>query len=330
MDRPIQTVIRGTGSFVPARVVPNADFADTLDTSDEWIRSRTGIRERRYAEPGDTAATMGTAAARHALTAAGLTAADLDLIVCATVTPDLMCPSTACLIQASLGCRTVPAFDVVAACSGFVYALAVAEQFLRSGTAAHALVVGAEVLSRVCDFTDRNTCILFGDGAGAVVLSGSPDARRGVHQLRLFADGSRQELIQVPSLVTPNPPPGSGTLPNLRYLRMNGREVFRFAVAQLRALIEQAIDDCRSFDKELRCIVPHQVNVRIIDAALEGLDFPAEKVMVNLDKYGNTSAASVPIAFDEAVRTGMCKAGDTVLLVAFGGGLTWSSALLTL
>ena len=330
MDRPIQALIRGTGSFVPARVVPNDEFADTLDTSDEWIRSRTGIRERRYAEPGDTAATMGTAAARHALAASGLIAADIDLIICATVTPDLMCPSTACLIQASLGCRTVPAFDLAAACSGFVYATAVAEQFLRSGTVKNALVVGAEVLSRVCDFTDRNTCILFGDGAGAVVLGGTTDARRGIHQIRLFADGSRQELIQVPSLVTPNPPPGPGTLPNLRHLRMNGREVFRFAVAQLRALVEQAVEDCARLDKELRFIVPHQVNVRIIDAALEGMDFPAERVIVNLDKYGNTSAASVPIALDEAVRAGRCKAGDTVLLVAFGGGLTWSSALVTL
>lgn len=330
MDRPIHAMIRGTGSFVPARVVPNDEFADTLDTSDEWIRTRTGIRERRYADPGDTSATMGTAAARHALAASGLTPADIDLIVCATVTPDLMCPSTACLIQASLGCRTVPAFDVVAACSGFVYAIAVAEQFLRTGSAAHALVVGAEVLSRATDFTDRNTCILFGDGAGAVVLSATPEPGRGIHQIRLFADGSRQELIQVPSMVTPNPPPGAAVLPNLRYLRMNGREVFRFAVSQLRGLVEQAREDCRRFGKELRFIVPHQVNVRIIDAALEGMDLPPERVIVNLDKYGNTSAASVPIAFDEAVRTGRCKAGDTVLLVAFGGGLTWSSALVTL
>ena len=330
MDRPIQATIRGTGSFVPARVVTNDEFADTLETSDEWIRTRTGIRERRYAGAGDTAATMGTTAAAAALAAAGLTPNDIDLIVCATVTPDLMCPSTACLIQAALGCRTVPAFDVAAACSGFVYALSVAEQFVRTGTAKHALVVGAEVLSRVSDFTDRNTCILFGDGAGAVVLSATQDPRRCIHQIRLFADGSRQELIQVPSMVTPNPPPGTNALPNLRYLRMNGREVFRFAVAQLRTLIEQALEDCRRFDKELRFIVPHQVNVRIIDAALEDMDFPAERVIVNLDKYGNTSAASVPIAFDEAVRAGLCKAGDTVLLVAFGGGLTWSSALMTL
>lgn len=330
MERTIHSLIRGTGSYVPPRIVPNDEFTQTLETSDEWIRSRTGIRERRHAGPSDTAATMGTLAAREALTAAGLVPHDIDLIVCATVTPDLMCPSTACLIQSYLECRTIPAFDISAACSGFVYALSVADQFLRTGTAKTALVIGAEVLSRVADFTDRNTCILFGDGAGAVVLSAGTDPSRGIQNVRLFADGSRQELIQVPSTVTPNPPPGSMALPNLRYLRMNGREVFKFAVTQLRSQIQQALDDCRRLGKELHSIVPHQVNVRVIDAALEGLPFPAEKVVVNLDRYGNTSAASVPIALDEAVRTGRCKPGDTILLVAFGGGLTWSSALVTL
>ncbi len=330
MQRPISATIRGTGSYVPPRIVPNDEFTQSLDTTDEWILTRTGIRERRHAGPGDTAATMGTLAAREALSAAGVSPGDIDLIVCATVTPDLMCPSTACLIQSYLDCRTIPAFDISAACSGFVYALSVAEQYIRSGSAKNVLVVGAEVLSRVTDFTDRNTCILFGDGAGAVVLGASLDPTRGFLNIRLFADGSRQELIQVPSTVTPNPPPGSMALPNLRYLRMNGREVFKFAVTQLRAQVQLALDDCKRLGTELSLIVPHQVNVRVIDAALEDLDFPAEKVVVNLDKYGNTSAASVPIALDEAVRTVRCGPGDTILLVAFGGGLTWSSALVTL
>jgi 3-oxoacyl-[acyl-carrier-protein] synthase-3 len=231
---------------------------------------------------------------------------------------------------------TVPAFDVSAACSGFLYALGVAEKFVRTGSAEHALVVGSEVLSRVLDPGDRNTCIIFGDGAGAVVLSAAESPAVGVRRVHLFADGGRGELIQVPSLVTPDPPP----LPNpacpadtspLRFVRMNGREVFKFAVYRMIELVEQAEKDCRELAiPAIDLLVPHQVNQRIIDAALEATGFPNGKVMVNLDKYGNTSAASVPIALDEAIRGGRAKPGDTVLLVAFGGGLTWSSALVTL
>jgi 3-oxoacyl-[acyl-carrier-protein] synthase III len=327
---PTTSAILGTGRFLPPRIVPNSEFLASLDTSDEWIRTRTGIRERRYAGPGDTAATMGTLAAREALAAANVQPGEIDLIVCATVTPDMMCPSTANLIQAYLDCNPVPAFDVSAACSGFVYALSVGDQFIRTGTAKRVLVVGAEVLSRVTDFSDRNTAILFGDGAGAVVLGPSTKPGIGLHKMRLYADGGRQELIQVPSKVTPNPPPGNAVLPNLNYLRMNGREVFKFAVTTLREMIAQAQADCAELGKTIKLIVPHQVNVRIIDAALEGLNIPPEQVMVNLDRFGNTSAASVPIALDEAVRSGRCNSGDTILLVAFGGGLTWSSAIITL
>jgi 3-oxoacyl-[acyl-carrier-protein] synthase-3 len=311
-------------------VVPNEEFSETLDTSDEWIRTRTGIRERRFAGVADTTVTLGTEAARRALGAAGMTPDKVDLVVCGTITPDLMCPSAACLIQSSLGCRQIPAFDVSAACSGFVYALAVGEQFVRTGFAKTALVVGSEVLSRAIDFSDRNNCILFGDAAGAVVLTAAPGPGVGIHKVRLFADGARQELIQVPSMVTPNPPPGSGTLPQLRYLRMHGREVFKFAVYQLIELIEEAQRDCAELGKDLKLLIPHQANARIIDAATEALGLPADRVMLNIDKYGNSSAASVPLALDEAVREGRAKPGDTVLLVAFGGGLTWSSALLTL
>jgi 3-oxoacyl-[acyl-carrier-protein] synthase-3 len=329
MDRLMRAALRGTGSCVPPRVVLNEEFTDTLDTSDEWIRSRTGIRERRFVGVADSAATLATGAAREALAAAGVTPHDVDLIICATVTPDLMCPSTACLIQSALGCPPVPAFDLSAACSGFLYALSVGEQHIRTGAAKCALVIGADVLSRTVDFTDRNTCILFGDAAGAAVLGPTTD-RGGIHRIRLFADGTRQELIQVPSMVTPDPPPGPGTLPHLRHLRMHGREVFKFAVYQMIELIEQAQKDCIELEREINLIVPHQVNSRIIDAALDAVELPADRVMVNLDKYGNTSAASVPVALDEAIRTGRAKRGDTVLMVAFGGGLTWSSALLTL
>ena len=317
--------LRGTGSCVPARVVPNSEFTDSLrlDTSDEWIRTRTGMRERRYAGPGETSASLGTVAARRALDSASLTPDDIDLIVCATVTPDLMCPATANLIQAGLGCRPIPAFDLGAACSGFLYAMSVASQFVRTGAARHTLVVGADVLSRTVDFTDRNSCILFGDGAGAVVLSASPVENPGVRTIRLYSDGSRQELIRLPSMVTP--PPRS------EFINIAGREVFRFAVTRMIELIDQAAADCREMGLAgIDVLIPHQVNQRIIDAALESSGFPRDKVMVNLDKYGNTSAASVPIALDEALQTGRCKPGDTVLLVAFGGGLTWSSAILTL
>lgn len=333
MTQLLGAALRGTGSCVPARVVRNDEFTEVLnlDTTDEWIRTRTGIRERRFAGSGESSATLGTDAARKAVESAGLTPADIDLIVCATVTPDLMCPATANLIQAALGCRHIPAFDIAAACSGFLYALSVGAQYVRTGAAKHVLVVGAEVLTRTVDFTDRNSCILFGDGAGAVVLSGTPVLTAGVRTIRLYSDGSRQELIQVPSRVTPNPPPGPPQLQRLDYMRISGREVFRFAVTRMVELIEQARADARELGLSgIDVLIPHQVNQRIIDAALESTEFPADRVVVNLDKYGNTSAASVPIALDEAIRSGRCKPGDTVLLVAFGGGLTWSSALVTL
>jgi 3-oxoacyl-[acyl-carrier-protein] synthase-3 len=333
MTQLLGVALRGTGSCLPARVVPNDEFTDVLnlDTSDEWIRTRTGIRERRFAGLGETSATLGTAAARCAMASAGVTPDEIDIIVCATVTPDLMSPSTANLIQAALGCRHIPAFDVAAACSGFLYALSVGTQFVRTGAVKTALVIGAEVLTRTMDFTDRNSCILFGDGAGAVVLGGTPVLNAGVRMIRLYSDGSRQELIQVPSRVTPNPPPGPPQLQRLDYLRISGREVFRFAVTRMVELIEQAESDCRELGLSgIDVLIPHQVNERIIDSALESSGFPRDKVMMNLDRYGNTSAASVPIALDEALRGGRCKPGDTVLLVAFGGGLTWSSALITI
>jgi 3-oxoacyl-[acyl-carrier-protein] synthase-3 len=333
MTHLLGVALTGTGCCLPSRIVPNEEFAETLnlDTSDEWIRTRTGIRTRRFAGVGETSASLGTTAARNALDSARLNPEDIDLIVCATVTPDLMCPATANLIQSGLGCRHIPAFDVAAACSGFLYALSVGSQFVRTGAAKHALIVGAEVLTRAMDLTDRNSCVLFGDGAGAVVLSATDVMNTGIRSIRLYSDGSRQELIQVPSRVTPTPPPGPPQLQRLDYMRISGREVFRFAVTRMIELIHQAEIDCREMGLNgPDVLIPHQVNQRIIDAALETAKFPPEKVMVNLDKYGNTSAASVPIALDEALKTGRCKPGDTVLLVAFGGGLTWSSAIVTL
>jgi 3-oxoacyl-[acyl-carrier-protein] synthase III len=320
----MNVVLRGTGSYAPERVITNLNLAARIETSDEWIRSRTGIQERRYAADHETSASMGFEAARQALQAANRTAQDVDMIICATVTPDLMSPSTACIISGQLGCRTVPAFDLSAACSGFVYAMSVADQFLRSGSLKTILVIGSDLLSRVTDPIDRNTCILFGDAAGAIVLEATPEDGPGIHNIRLFADGSGHELIQLPSMMTKH------QLADVGFLRMNGREVFKFAVHRLVELFQQAVWDSDQLGRPLSWIVPHQVNIRIIDAALESMNFPRDRVIINLDRYGNTSAASVPLALNEGVRDGRLKPGDTILLAAFGGGLTWSSALMTL
>jgi 3-oxoacyl-[acyl-carrier-protein] synthase-3 len=334
MTTPTGVLLLGTGSSLPARVLRNADFPASLDTSDEWIRSRTGIQERRIAAPGETTVSLGLEASRRALDAAGLKPADLDMILCATVTPDMMVPSAACLIQAGLGGRPVPAFDINAACSGFVYSLAVAAQFIRSGACRHILVVGSETLSRVVDFSDRTTCVLFGDGAGAVVLAAGDGPRRGRLSFRLHADGGRGDLIRLNG-VGLRPPASSPSAPPLPpdhfdYLRMNGREVFKFAVRTICELIGAALAECDLTPADIDLVIPHQVNQRIIDAAFADLSFPADKLMVNLSRYGNTSAASIPIALDEAVRSGRIHAGDRVLLIAFGGGLTWAGGVWTL
>ncbi|HEY1376278.1 MAG TPA: beta-ketoacyl-ACP synthase III [Gemmataceae bacterium] len=327
----LRAVLAGTGSCLPPRAFHNDQFPPSLETSDEWIHSRTGIRERRVAADGETTSTLGLEAARRAVQAAGLTPDAIDLIVCATVTADVLVPSVAARIQAGLGCRTIPSFDLNAACTGFLYAVTVAEQFLRAGTARHALVVGVDTLTRVTDFADRNSCILFGDGAGAVVLSAEEGGRRGLRFNRLYADGSDMILLKgvgsrpAPEIITPPPATCENT-----FLRLNGREVFKFAVTRVRQLFEEVLRACELQLTDIDLIIPHQVNQRILDTAFEGLGVPPERVMVNLDRYGNTSAASVPIALDDAVSTGRAKAGDTVLLMAFGGGMTWGGTLLTL
>jgi 3-oxoacyl-[acyl-carrier-protein] synthase-3 len=320
--------LRGTGSCLPETVLHNQNFPASLDTSDEWIRTRTGIRERRICRPDETTSSLGLQASRRALEAAGVAPTDLDLIICATVTADMLVPATACLIQGQLGCRPIPAFDLNAACTGFIYGLAAAASFLQTGAARHALVVGGETLSRIVDFSDRTTCILFGDGAGAVVLSAEPGGP--VPLFRLYADGTRHELIRANgvALRPPASAPARPVSPDyFDYLRMNGREVFKFAVRAICELIDESLADAGLRLADIDLIVPHQVNQRILDAAFADLDFPMEKLVVNLDRYGNTSAASVPIALDEALRSGRLQPGDTVLMLAFGGGLTWASAV---
>lgn len=330
MSEPKGVVIRGTGSALPSRIVPNIEFEKSLETTDEWIRTRTGIRERCIAGPDETTASLGLEAARKALAAADLTPADLDLIICATVTPEMMFPSTACFIQAGLGCRHIGAFDLLAACSGFVYALATGSQFVKTGTYRNVLAIGAETLSRIVDQTDRSTAVLFGDAAGAAVLSATSEPNRGLRFFRLYADGTKPNLVCQPAGGSRFPASAETVAERMHYMKLNGREIYKFAVCRMQELIQEAMTECRLTADDVDLLIPHQVNVRIIDSAISHMNFPSEKVMVNLDRYGNTSAASVPLALDEAIRTGRVKAGDTVILVAFGGGLTWSSAVLTL
>jgi 3-oxoacyl-[acyl-carrier-protein] synthase-3 len=319
-------IIAGTGSNVPERRLTNDDLAKMVDTNDEWIVQRTGIRERRIAGPGETTASLGTVAARKAIDAAGLEPKDIELILVATITPEMVFPSTACFIGADLGIPGVPAFDMSAACSGFIYALATGANFIKAGQYKNVLVIGSETISRITNYKDRASCIIFGDGAGAVVLQRSNDVNRGVVYGSLHADGSGWEMLCCK--------PGSrfpieeGLLSGRdQFMKIKGREVYKFAVQRFEELIEDAMRKCELTADDVSLIVPHQVNQRIIDSAMEKLGLPPEKAFVNIDKYGNTSAASIPIALDEAWRAGRIKQGDVLVFVAFGAGLTWANAV---
>jgi len=315
--------IAGTGSALPERVITNAELAARVETSDEWIAERTGIRQRHIAAEGQTTGDLAFAAAQAALQAAGVDAKEIDLIVLGTTTPDLVFPSTACLLQHRLGANGCAAFDVNAACSGFIYALTVANQFIRNGTAKTALVVGAETLSRFLDWSDRATCVLFGDGAGAVVLKAADEP--GILSSHIHADGGYKELLWNPVGVSA----GFTDEKNhgLRVL-MQGREVFKVAVKTLDRVVEETLEANNLDRHQLDWLIPHQANLRIIEATAKRLDMPMERVVVTVDKHANTSAASVPLALDYAVRSGKIQRGQLLLLEAFGGGFTWGSALL--
>jgi 3-oxoacyl-[acyl-carrier-protein] synthase-3 len=328
MNGPFAIEIAGTGCSIPEKVVTNADFEARLDTSDEWIVQRTGIRERRWVADNQTTLTMSLDASREALREAGMQPDEIDLIVIGTVTPEHTLPSTACELQAALGCRWIPAFDVVAACSGYVYALMVAAQYVQSGAARNALVLGAETLSRIVDVEDRATAILFGDGAGAAVIRPAQDPSRAILAARLGADGARAKLIYIPAGGSAEPASTRTVNERLHYMRMQGREVYKFAVTQMQTVIEQTLADAGVGLDQLSLLVPHQSNLRIIESACNRLGLPLERVIINIDRYGNTSAASVAIGFHEARRAGRCKPGDLVMLLAFGAGLTWASALI--
>jgi 3-oxoacyl-[acyl-carrier-protein] synthase-3 len=314
--------IVGTGSYLPQRVVPNSAFEASLDTTDAWIRERTGIRERRMAADDEGTCDLAEHAARAALEASGWDARDLDLIVVGTTTPDRIYPSVACRLQARLGAGECPAFDVQAVCTGFLYALGVAEQFIRAGSATRALVVGADTHSRLLDWEDRGTCILFGDGAGAVTLERSEEP--GIFSTHLHADGRYEPLL----FVEGGTPAGGGRIrEGNAYTRMRGNEVFKVAVRTLMRIAEEALEANGLQHDAVDWLVPHQANIRIIEATARKLGLSMDRVVVTVDRHGNTSAASVPLALDTAVRDGRIKRGQVLLLEAFGGGFTWGSAL---
>jgi 3-oxoacyl-[acyl-carrier-protein] synthase III len=314
-----RSVVRGTGSALPKRELSNKELAATVDTSDEWIVERTGIRTRYIASDGETTGSLATEAARRALEDAGLDPGDVDLIVLATATPDQTFPSTATKVQAALGIDDCIAFDVHAVCTGFLYALSVADSMLRSGNARNALVIGAETFSRILDWEDRATCVLFGDGAGALVLT-VEETTGGILATRLHADGRHNDLLFVDG--------GPSTTGTVGKLRMKGREVFRHAVVNLAAVMNEVLEDAGLSAADVDWVVPHQANARILDATAKKLGLPAEKIVVTVDRHANTSAASVPLAFDTAVRDGRIKRGDVVVLEAMGGGFTWGAAAL--
>lgn len=325
MNDSVKTYSRiiGTGSYLPEKILTNTDLENMVETSDEWIVTRTGIRERHIAAEGETTCDMAEQAARLAMQSAGITHSEIDLIIVATTTPDLVFPSTACLLQERLGIHGCPAFDVQAVCTGFIYALTVADNFIRSGSAKRALVVGAETLSRIVDWTDRGTCILFGDGAGAVIVEAS--AQPGILSSHIHSDGQFKNLLQVPTGVSNN---YQDVIEGNAFIEMKGNEVFRMAVNTLGRIVDETLDHNNLKKSDIDWLVPHQANIRIINATAKKLGMSLDNVVVTVDRHGNTSAASVPLALDEAVRDGRIKAGETVMLEAFGGGFTWGSVLL--
>jgi len=324
MSKRIYSRIAGTGSYLPEKVLTNADLEKMVETSDEWIQTRTGIRERHIAAEGETTSDLGYHAAVRALEAAGIDASQLDMIVVGTTTPDLIFPSTACLIQAKLGASGCPAFDVNAACSGFVFALSVADKFIRSGDARYVLVIGAETLTRIVDWEDRTTCVLFGDGAGAVVLKA--DEETGILSTHLHSDGSKKELLWNPVGVSVGFKDGSGNGGGT--INMKGNDVFKYAVKALDSVVDETLEANGLGKSDLDWLIPHQANLRIIEATAKRLDMSMDQVVVTVDKHGNTSSGSVPLALDAAVRSGKVERGQLLLLEAFGGGFTWGSALL--
>lgn len=323
----LRSRITGTGSYTPEGVLTNFDLEKMVDTSDEWITERTGIKERRIAKDTEAASDLALEASKKAMEGAGIKPGDIDMIIVATVTGDMPLPSTASILQGKLGAKNAAAFDLNAACSGFIYGLAVADSLIRIGSFKRVLLVGTEVLSRFTDWEDRTTCVLFGDGAGAVLLEPTTEDR-GIMSFHLHSDGDLWDLLYLPAGGSRNPASKETVKSKSHYIKMKGNETFRVAVRTLEALVVDALKANKIKPSQLSMLIPHQANLRIIQATASRLDLPMDRVLVNIDRYGNTSSASIPIALDEAMRGGKIRDGDYVLLEAFGGGLTWASALI--
>lgn len=319
--------ILGIGSYVPENIVTNFDLEQRMDTSNTWIVERTGIRERRIVKEGENTSDLATKAAERALVDAGISAAEIDLIIVGTVTPDMMFPSVACLVQQNLKAVNAAAFDLTAVCSGFIYGLITGSSFIKSGTYRKVLVIGAETLSTITNWTDRNTAILFGDGAGAVVL-GETSPGYGILGFDLGAEGAGGDLLKVPAGGSRTPASLETVSQGAHFIHMDGNEVFKFAIKVMGETVNKALTNANLTANDITCLVPHQANLRIIQSAAKRLGLPMDKVVVNVDKYGNTSAASIPLALDEGVKSGRIKNGDTIALVGFGGGLTWGAGII--
>lgn len=322
----IDVCIAGTGSYVPEKILTNEELAAKVDTSDEWIVTRTGIKERRIAAEGEFTSHMASKAGKKALEQAGIAAGDVELIIVATITPDTPTPATACHVQQHLGALNAVAFDISAACSGFLYAMKIAKRLISDGAFSNALIIGAEKLSAVTNWSDRSTCVLFGDGAGAAVLRRSEPGEGAIVATEMGTDGSLTHLLEIPGGGTACPITSANVNDNLQTLSMLGKEVFKVAVTRMKEAAEKVIERAGWQPEDIACVIPHQANLRIIDAIADRLAVPNERVFVNLHKYGNTSAAAVAIALDEAHRTGAFKRGDHIVLVVFGAGLTWAAA----
>jgi 3-oxoacyl-[acyl-carrier-protein] synthase-3 len=325
-SNPINSWITGTGHSLPERRLTNADLEKMVDTTDEWITTRTGIKERRIAGAGETLSQFAIEAGRQAIEAAGIDPSEVDLLILATVTPDMPIPATACTIQEALGCRKAAAFDLAAGCSGFIYAQSVAKQFIVTGRCKHVLVIGAELLSKFLDWEDRSTCVIFADGAGAVIMSGGSPPR-GVLASAMYSDGSMADFISQPGGGTMHPPSHEMIDERLQYIRMRGNETFKMAVRSLESVCREVLDTAGLSTEDVDWFIPHQANQRIISAVGQRLGIKEECCYINIDRIGNTSSASIPIALDEAVRAGLVKEGHIVLMAAFGAGLTWAGSV---
>jgi 3-oxoacyl-[acyl-carrier-protein] synthase-3 len=321
-------IIAGTGSYVPPKTLTNDDLEKIVETSDEWITSRTGIKVRHIASDDETTATLAAEAAKRAIENAGLTAKDIDMIVVATITPEMVFPSTACFVQDMIGATNAWAFDLSAACSGFVYALSIAQKFICSGQYKNILIIGAETLSKITDYTDRNSCVLFGDGAGAVVVQRSEGESRGIMHSCSSSDGSGWTSLNCQAHGSRHPASKKLADASMAYMSINGREIYQLAVRRIVEMVNESVESCGMGIEDIDMFIPHQMNARIIESVAKRLKFKDENVFINIEKYGNTSAASIPIALDECLRAGKVKRGEIMLLVAFGAGLTWGANLI--